>query len=252
MEHTKNYIFRDEGEIDLKDLGFVLFSKLHLIILTAFFCALIGIAYAMFMIPERYESNTSIYIYDQEKESITYTDLQMGTVLTKDYEILVKGRAVLEEVVKQLGLNLTYEQIDSMVSVSVPSSTRIVEISVRTTDPYLSREIADTVREVSSKNIADIMGVDAVNVVETANLPEKKCSPSIKKHALIGGAFGVTVASAIAVIMFLLNDTIRTQDDVDNYLGLSTLGIIPLEENMEEEGKTGRRGKKTKKQKHKA
>ncbi len=241
MEQNKEYKYKHDGEVDLKDLGFILIGKIHLIFLTALFCALIGTAFAMFMLPEKYESKTSIYIYNQENESITYSDLQTGTVLTKDYEVLVKGRAVLETVVKQLDLKLTYEQINSMVSVSVPTSTRIVEISVRTADPYLSKEIADTVREVSSKNIAEVMGVDAVNIVEQANLPEKKCSPSIKRHAMIGGMLGVAVASAIVVIMFLLNDTIRTQDDVENYLGLSVLGIIPLEQNLEDSEKENER-----------
>ena len=230
MEQNKNYAYEDEMEIDLKELFFVLLNKWHMIALTAFLCALIGLSAAKFLMPEKFESKTSIYIYNQQNENMTYNDLQTGSSLTKDYEVLVKGRTVLESAVEKLDLDLTYEEINSMITVSVPASTRIVEITAETTDPYLSRDIADAVREIASKSIAEIMGVDAVNVVETANLPEKKSSPSVSKYTVLGGMLGGALACGIVVLMFLLNDTIRTKDDVEKYLGLSTLGIIPMDD----------------------
>lgn len=163
---------------------------------------------------------------------MTYSDLQTGSTLTKDYEILIKSRTVLESVIEELDLSLSYKEINHMVSVSVPDSTRIVEITVETTDPYLSRDIADAVRETASKNIANVMGIDAVNVVEKANLPEKKSAPSIKKYTLLGAMLGGIAVCGIIIVTFLLNDTIRTQDDIEKYLGISTLGTIPIDESM--------------------
>lgn len=249
MEQNQTYIYEDEMEIDLKELFFALLNKWYMIVLSGLLCALIGLTCAMFLIPEKFESKTSIYIYNQQKENVTYTDLQTGSTLTKDYEVLVKGRTILESAVEKLGLDLTYSQINSMVSVNVPASTRIVEITVKTTDPYLSRDIADAVREISSKSIAEVMGVDAVNVVETANLPEKKCSPSISKFTLMGGILGIILSSGIVVAMFLFNDTIRTQDDVEKYLGLSTLGIIPIDETLVADEKKRKKAQKSSKKK---
>lgn len=249
MEQNQTYIYEDEMEIDLKELFFVLLNKWYLIALSGLLCALIGLVSAMFLIPEKFESKTSIYIYNQQNENVTYTDLQTGSTLTKDYEVLVKGRTVLESAIEKLGLDLTYETMNGMVSVNVPTSTRIVEIAVQTTDPYLSRDIADAVREISSKSIAEVMGVDAVNVVETANLPEKKCSPSISKFTLIGGMLGIVLSCGIVVAMFLLNDTIRTQDDVEKYLGLSTLGIIPIDETLVADEKKRKKAQKSSKKK---
>lgn len=245
MEQNTNYVYEDEMEIDLKELFFVLLNKWHVIILSAFLCALIGLSAAMFLIPEKFQSKTSIYIYNQQTENMTYNDLQTGSTLTKDYEVLVKSRTVLESAIEKLDLGLTYGQINGMVSVSVPASTRIVEITAETTDPYLSRDIADTVREIASKNIAEVMGVDAVNVVETANLPEQKSSPSVSKFTLLGGMLGGVLACGIVVLTFLLNDTIRTQDDVEKYLGLSTLGIIPMDDTLVADEKKRKKMQKT-------
>ena len=245
MEQNTNYVYEDELEIDLKELFFALLNKWHLICLSAFLCALIGLLSAMFFMDEKFESKTSIYIYNQQSENMTYNDLQTGSTLTKDYEVLVKGRTVLESAVEGLNLDLTYEQINSMVTVTVPTSTRIVEITVESTDPYLSRDMADAIREIASKNIAEVMGVDAVNVVETANLPERKSSPSITKFTVLGGMAGGVLACGIVVILFLLNDTIRTQDDVEKYLGLSTLGIIPMDDTLVADEKKRKKAQKS-------
>ena len=249
MEQNTNYVYEDEMEIDLKELFFVLLNKWHLIALSGILCAFIGLAAAMFFIPEKFESKTSIYIYNQQSDNMTYNDLQTGSSLTKDYEVLVKGRTVLESAVEKLDLDLTYEQINGMVTVSVPASTRIVEITVESTDPYLSRDIADTVREIASKSIAEVMGVDAVNVVETANLPEQKSSPSVSKFTVLGGMLGGVLACGIVVLLFLLNDTIRTQDDVEKYLGLSTLGIIPMDDALVSAEKKRKKAQKNEKKK---
>ena len=245
MEQNTNYVYEDEMEIDLKELFFALLNKWYLICVSGVLCALIGLLAAMFLIPEKFESKTSIYIYNQQNENMTYNDLQTGSTLTKDYEILVKGRTVLENAIEKLDLDMTYEQLNGMVTVTVPASTRIVEITVETTDPYLSRDIADAVREISSKNIAEVMGVDAVNVVETANLPEEKSSPSISKFTVLGGMAGGVAACGIVVLLFLLNDTIRTQDDVEKYLGLSTLGIIPMDDTLVADEKKRKKAQKS-------
>ena len=249
MEQKANYVYEDEMEIDLKELFFALLNKWQLIVLSGFLCALIGLAAAMFVIPEKYESKTSIYIYSQQSENMTYNDLQTGSTLTKDYEVLVKGRTVLESAIEKLDLDMTYGQISGMVTVTVPASTRIVEITVESADPYLSRDIADAVREIASKSIAEVMGVDAVNVVETANLPEEKSSPSVSKFTVLGGMLGGVLACGIVVLLFLLNDTIRTQDDVEKYLELSTLGIIPMDEALVKDEKKRKKMQKSTKKK---
>ena len=84
--------------------------------------------------------------------------------------------------------------------------------------------------------------LDAVNVVESANIPEQKVSPSVTKNGVIGGILGVIAAVAIVLIAYISNDTIKNQEDVERYLGLSTLGTIPISEDE-------RKKKKRKKQK---
>ena len=154
-------------------------------------------------------------------------DIQTSTSLTKDYAELIKSRTVTEGVIAQLKLDMTHEELLKKLSVDTPTDTRVVSITVTDTDPYTAAEIANAVRDIASKHIQQVMDIKAVNVVETANIPDEPSSPSVPKNGVIGGLLGILLAAAVVIIVYLTNDTVKTPEDVEKYLGLSVLGTIP-------------------------
>ena len=236
----------DEIEIDVLELFHVLLDKIWVIILAGAVAALAVVAATILFITPQYQSTTKMYVLSkQDSNTLTSQDMQTSLSLTKDYAELIKSRTVTEGVITQLNLDMTYEQLLSKMTVDSATDTRILSISVRDADPYVACEIANAIRDVAANHIKNVMDIDAVNVVETANIPENKISPSIKKNGLVGGVAGVAIAIAIILITYLSNDTIKTQEDVERYLGLSTLGTIP----MTEADRKNKNKKKHKKQK---
>lgn len=219
----------DEIEIDLVELFYVLLGHLWLIVSIGLFCALGGFMLSKFVIQPTYESTTKIYILNKnENTSVTYSDVQLGTQLTKDYAELINSRYVLDAVIQELSLTEEYEELLKKIDVSTPSDTRIVAITVSDHDPVQAMNIANSVRENASAHIQNVMDIDAVNVAETANMPTEKASPSCAKWALVGGLLGCFVICAIILIRHLMDDTIKSSEDVEKYLGLSTLALIPM------------------------
>ena len=236
----------DEIEIDVLELFHVLLDKIWVIILAGAVAALAVVAATILFITPQYQSTTKMYVLSkQDSNTLTSQDMQTSLSLTKDYAELIKSRTVTEGVITQLNLDMTHEQLLSKMTVDSATDTRILSISVRDADPYVACEIANAIRDVAANHIKNVMDIDAVNVVETANIPENKISPSIKKNGLVGGVAGVAIAIAIILITYLSNDTIKTQEDVERYLGLSTLGTIP----MSEADRKNKNKKKHKKQK---
>ena len=233
----------DEIEIDVSEIFHVLLNKICVILLAGIIAALAVIAGTLLFITPQYESTTKMYVLSkQDSNTLTSQDMQTSLSLTKDYAELIKSRTVTEGVITQLNMDMTHEQLLKKMSVDSATDTRILSISVRDEDPYEACEIANAIRDVAANHIKNVMDIDAVNVVETANIPEQKVSPSIAKNGVIGGVFGAVVAIAIVLITYISNDTIKTQEDVERYLKLSTLGTIPLSEDE-------RKKKKRKKQK---
>ncbi len=228
----------DEDEIDLMEIVGVLLARFWLIVAAGIFVALAAFLISEFMIAPTYESTTKIYILNkQEASTVTYSDVQLGTQLTKDYAELITSRYVLEGVVEQLGLDLTYQEMAKKVSVDTPKDTRIVAITVSDVDPVLAMNMANAVREVAGEHIENVMDIEAVNVVETANMPTQKASPSVFKWTLIGGFIGAFLVCAIAIVQYLLDDTIKSSEEVQKYLDISTLALIPIAEEMDDSGK---------------
>lgn len=234
----------DEIEIDLGEIFGLILHWIWLILLVAFICGAIGFAFSKYVLPEQFKSTTRVYILNQNDSSnaMSQSEMQAGAQLTKDYGQLITSRTVLEQVIKDLSLtdSYTYEQFKEKIAVSTPTDTRLIDITVTDTDPKTAQNIANDVRIVASEHIQNVMQIDAVNVVDEANLPTKKAAPSNSRYALIAAMLGALFVSAIVIIRFLMDDTIKTSDDVEKYLGLSTLALIPLDENVGTGG-TGRK-----------
>lgn len=224
----------NEIEIDLYELYHVLLSKLWLIIAVGMFTGLIAMGISKFVKTPTYESTTKIYILNkQDGNTVTYSDVQLGSQLTKDYKEMINSRYVLEEVIQKQGLKMDYNQLIDMVEVTTPSDTRVLWITVKDTDQVRAMNIANCIRESAAAHIENVMDIEAVNVVETANMPMYKSGPSVMKWSLAGGIFGVLLVSIIAIAQYLLDDTIKSSEDVERYLGLSTLALIPLTDDVD-------------------
>lgn len=239
----------DEVTIDLGELFGVLWHWIWLILLVALAFGIAAYAFSKFVIPEEFQSTTKIYVLDKESGSgqTTYTDLQVGSQLTKDYAELITSRTVIEKVIADNHLESVYDYSHflSKVAVDTPTDTRIVSITVTDTDPALAQKLADDIRVVASDLIINTMQIDAVNTYEEANLPTEKSGPSCSKWAMIGALLGALLVAAIVTLQYILDDTIKTREDVEQYLGMSTLALIPLDENIvNAEKEKGRKSKK--------
>ena len=220
----------DEIEIDLWELLDLLIHKLWIIIPTAMLGFAVGFVIAALFITPQYESSTGIYVMSkQNSDTLSYSDTQLSSQLTKDYEELIQSRTVLEAVIIRLNLiDETYEGLKNRLNISNVKDTRIIYITVTDPNPEMARQIADCIREVAAQHIKDVTDVEAVNVVDEANLPVGPSSPSVAKWALIGAFAGIAISCMIIIIRFLMDDTIKSSEDVDKYLGWSTLALIPM------------------------
>lgn len=240
----------EEMEIDLGELIMALLYKWWIIGLAGLLTAVIALCYAKFAIEPTFESTTTVYVISRQNEDkTTSSDMTLGTQIMKDTVALVKSRSVAEEVIKNLNLDVKLKNFGKMIETAAGSDTRFLSITVTHTEPATAQKIADEIREVVAKRAVEVMKVEAMNVVDYANLPTEKAAPSVAKYTVLGGALGVFLAAGIIAVLFLLNDRIKTPDDVEKYLKLSTLGSIPYDVESLGDEPQGKKEKKSKKNK---
>lgn len=130
MEYSNNRQ-PDEMEIDLGEIFLVLVNKIPQMISVGLFAALVVFLVTRFVITPTYESTTKVYILNkQENSNVTYSDLQMGTQLTKDYAELIRSRFVLEETIQMVGMlnasgvkSSAYDMVSTYISNKVGKFT---------------------------------------------------------------------------------------------------------------------------------
>lgn len=216
-------------EITLRKILILFYKKMWIFMLSGILLGVVFIIGSKLFIEPVYVSTTKIYMLNKTEEDISDSDIAVSVALTKDYARIIQSRAVTERVIAELNLELTHEEFVKKINiVSTSPNTRILYIMVSDNNPYMASIIADTLRDIASQRIESIMGVSIVNVVEKANVPVARTSPSLKKNGMIGAIIGGGIAAIITLIWYMLNDFIYTPQDVEHYLEVSVLGVIPL------------------------
>ena len=220
---------KDEMEIDLRELFFILRRRILVIILTAVIFAGAAGSYSYFVADPVYESTSRLYIQTQSTSITSLADIQMSTVLANDYVILIQSRTLCQEVADNLGMGLTYKDIKSSLTVTNPEDTRILNITIRGNNPQKTTAIANEVARVAKKKISDVMKTDEPSLWETAIVPTTPVAPEKAKNTVVGGVIGAALAVLVVLILHFMDDAIRTPEDIERYLGLTTLSSIPQE-----------------------
>ena len=220
----------DQSEIDLLELFYRLVENVRYIIIAAVIGGLLAWLYTTMFIDPLYTATAKLYVLNTGSTSINVQDLQLSNYLASDYQEVFKNWHVHDMVIERLNLPYTYKQMSNMLSVSNPTNTRILYISVTTKDPAQSKLIADTYASVAQEFIATTMDTREPNVFEEALLPSAPSSPNKSRNLVIGILLGVIIACGIIVLRYLTDDKIHSSEDVEKYIGLPCLGMLPLQD----------------------
>ena len=243
----KQHEIDNEIEIDLKSLLLELLASWKIIFLAGVIAGGLAYAYSSFLVVPQYESTSELYVLSKSTSITSLADIQMGSSLTNDYIVIVKGRPVLDQVIANLQLNETYKSLYGKISLENPSNSRVLKITVTDADPNIAKAIADEVAEVASAYIAEKMEQDPPNIIQKGYADGQPVSPNVIKNTVLGAMAGFVLSMAIIVLANLFNDTIATPEDVEKKIGLNVLGTLPLEESEDDDYIQKKRRKKRRK-----
>lgn len=218
----------DVQEIDLIDLFGYYMSRLWLLIAAVVIGAVIAGAYTFYLVPNRFTAVSRMYMISASSSSVVdLSDLNIGASLSNDYVELMKSRPIIEDVINELGLGYTYEQVLDMIRLDVVTNTRIIKISATSTDPEEAMNIANQMARIAKIRLPKIMDAPSPSIAEEAVLPTQKSSPSLSRNVMMGSMVLLFLVLAILTIQYLLDDTVQTSEDVEKEFGILPMTVIP-------------------------
>ena len=234
----------DTDTIDLTELMYRLISGWKLIVCLALAFTLVAGVYTVYFVTPMYEATATIYVLNRKDSAINMSDLQIGTALTSDYIKVFKMWEVHEEVISNLGLPYTYEQMRKMLTITNESNTRMLDITFKSASAEEAAAVANEYAKVASQYIADTMSTDKPNIMSVALVPANPVSPSKTKNVLLGFLLGLALSCGIITVRMLMDDKYKTAEDIRRYTGLPTLAVVPVEDAGTEEKMMRRNARK--------
>ena len=188
--------------------------------------------FSIYFVIGRLHSTTRLYVVNQSSHNggvITPQDLQVGSFLVKDYKEIILSQDVLKNVTTTLGIT---EDIKDKITVTIPTDTRILSITVSDSDPNQAATIANTLRDEAAKKIIEVTKVSDVTTLEAALPAEKPSTPQTKRNLVLGFIVGAFLATALVLVLEVLDDRVKRPQDIEEGLGMTLLGVVPDAEKL--------------------
>lgn len=205
------------------------FSKLIIVI----FFTIIGVFCCWYYTENiqvaRYKSQTSLVLTSTGE--ITQSDISVNKNLVSTYREIIKSRRILNPVIQNLELDLTIDELSKQINISSTNDTEIIVITVTDTDNIKACNIANEIATVFQNDIANIIPIDNISLVDEAIVNNEPYNINILKQYIIGIGAGFLIGSMIVTVMFYFDDSIKKVEDIEEKVGLSVLSTVPKYKN---------------------
>lgn len=219
-------------DIDLLQLARSLWENIKYIIIATVIFGLIGLVGSTLFITPIYEATAKmiVNIRKDENQNVTNDQLNSAKSLVDTYAIIIRSRDVLNQVISDLNLPESYDQLLGCVSVHAVNDTQVMEVVVHHEDPLVAYAVAGKILEITPNVIVEAVEAGSVKAVEQAYVDPEPVSPSILKNGILMGLVGFVVTCIVIIVVFLTDNTYKTDMDLQNDIEAPILGVIPTVE----------------------
>jgi capsular polysaccharide biosynthesis protein len=220
--------------MELKEYINIIKKRLLLIIVITLLSIFTSAIFSYLVIKPVYKADISVIIGRTGSEGKTNTsEILMYQKLVKTYAQFATSRRVAEDVIQKLDLKMSTGQLISMISVAPKGDTEFLTITVRSGNPEQSMNIANQLAKSLQVVSKEVRGEDIVYRLDEALLPTRPDSPKPVLNMAIAFFMGVMVSVGIVFLIEYLDNTVKTQEEVEKLLGVPVIGTIPLVEGDE-------------------
>ena len=219
-----------DDAIDLLEILRIIRKRLWIIILLTVMAVVISGLLSYFFLDKIYQTSTTLMVSKTQSDStnvLQYNDVLLNQKLVKTYSEIAKSNRVLDKVIEKLELNVSAGELRKKITVNSVQDTEIIRISVEDLDPQFATDLANGIAVIFMGEVAKIMKMDNVQLIDPAKLPEAPIKPRPVLNMAIAGVLGIMVSLGIIFLIEYLDNTVKSAEDIERRIGLPVLGSIP-------------------------
>jgi len=218
-----------EVEIDLLQLVRVLLKNVKYILIATVILGLLGFIGSSLFLTPIYQASAKMIVNTRSESTQTVTNDQINSAknLVNTYAIIITSRDVLNQIIDDLNLTENYNQLKSCISVNAVNSTQVMEVVVQHKNVETAQAVAAEILKIVPSVIVETVEAGSVKPVEQAYANPNPVSPNILKNAVLMAAVGFILSCAVIIVIFIADNTYKSELDIQNDLKLPVLGVIP-------------------------
>ena len=220
--------------IEFKRMLDILNNKKRIIDLILILFIALGYLYSYYYVVPEYKSTSTLLLIPNDDETVTSSDLTLNSGLISTYGNIAKNSKVLKQVINNLNLNIQEGQLLSKIEINIIKDTHIMEISVSDTDPQMATNITKELSNVFLNEIKQIYNLNNIGIVDEAQLPDTPYNINHIKDMFVFVCMGIVVSFAYIVIIYLFDNTIKKEEDIEEYIKIKSLGSVPINNDKSE------------------
>ena len=217
-------------EINLSEVYSYFKTKILWILLAIIVMVILGNIYTIITRTPMYQSNTTIVLVGESKKEYNQSDSLLNQNLIGTYSQIIKSRKVLSQVIENLDLKMTTEELSNSITTSSVEETEIIQITVENAKAKDAQKITDEVAKVFAKEIKDIYNLENVTIIDKAELAKSPYNVNYVKDNIIYLVIGIVLSFGVVFVMYYFDTSIKSSEVVEEKLGLTVIGIVPKEE----------------------
>lgn len=216
-------------ELELRDIVEIILKRLWIIVAITLAAAIVGLTISVFFIDDVYSASTTLIVREKRKSGEEYqlSDLNLARNLVDTYSVIIKSNRVLEKVLDEVGSDITTNELRSKISVQSEGNTEIIRITVEDLSPETAKNIANSTARVFMNEIVRLLEMDNVQVIDEARASFTPVKPKVGMNTAISFILGLMVSLGLAFVLEYFDNTIKEPEDVEKYLDLPVIGVIP-------------------------
>lgn len=224
----------ESDEIYLSEIFNIVMRNIIPILLIGLLFATTAFSITKLGIKKQYVSSGTLIVNSRrsESEGITSDEIRSAQNLASVFTIVIKSEPVMSEVIRNLSLEMDTDQLARKVTVNSVDQTQVMKISVKTEDPKLSSDIANEILKVSPDIIVETVEAGSVKLISPAHTNKNPVSPNVMQNTLVATILGFMLSAGGFILLNILDKTFKTEEDIEKYLGIPLLGVIPNVESV--------------------
>ena len=219
-------------EMDEIDLGALLLhfvERLYIIFIVVVICLIGGLGYTVFLKEPLYKSDVNIIIVNKDNNATAIqSEITVNQKLASTYRELIGSRRILKQVINNLELDYSYDKLNDMISVENVNGTEILKITVASKNSKEAKEIANEIALIFQEEIINIYNLENVSIIDKAEIAKEPYNINIVKDSIIYIGLGLVLSCGIIFMIYYFDNTIKSVEQVEKYLGLPVIGAIPV------------------------